>query len=57
MLNADGTFTFNGTGSDTVSLASNVSSDNKFRAYKTSTISGNPQGYPSTFALYKLVEA
>ena len=56
VLNDDGTFTFNGTGSDTVSLASNTGSDNKFRGYKTTTISGNPDAYPSTFTLYKLVE-
>lgn len=56
VLNDDGTFTFNGTGSDTVSLASNTGSDNKFRGYKTTTIKGNPDAYPSTFTLYKLVE-
>ena len=49
----NGEFTFSGVGSDTTKLASNVGSDNKFRAYKTSTIGGNPAGYPSTFTLYK----
>ncbi len=51
---ADGAFQFAGVGEDTVVLASNVGSQNKFRAYKTSTVSGNPAGYPSTFVLYKL---
>ena len=53
---ADGKFTFAGVGSDTVVLASNVGSDNKFRAYKTATVSGNVNGYPSHFTAYKLVE-
>ena len=53
---ADGTFTFSGTGSDTVILASNKTSDYRIRAYKTSTVSGSPAGYPSKFTLYKLVE-
>ncbi len=50
---AGGEFTFSGTGSDTVMLASNQSSDNQFRAYKTTTANG----YPHTFTLYKLVES
>ena len=52
----DGTFRFLGQGSDTVYLASNASSQygNKFRGYKTTTVSGNPSGYPSYFTLYKL---
>ena len=49
----DGKFTFSGQGEDTVILASNRSSQNKFRAYKTTTVSGNPNGYPSEFTLYK----
>lgn len=49
----DGKFTFSGQGEDTVVLASNRSSQNKFRAYKTTTVSGNPNGYPSEFTLYK----
>lgn len=49
----DGKFTFSGQGEDTVVLASNRSSQNKFRAYKTATVSGNPAGYPSEFTLYK----
>ncbi len=52
---ADGTFSFNGTGEDTVSLAANVGSDNKYRAYKTGTIESQGQEkYPSLFTLYKL---
>ena len=50
----NGTFRFFGQGSDTVVLASNKGSGNKFRGYKTSTVSGNPGGYPSNFTLYKL---
>lgn len=53
---ADGKFTFAGTGSDTVVLASNAGSENKFRAYKTGTVTGNPNGYLSAFTVYKLVE-
>ena len=49
----DGKFTFSGQGEDTVVLASNKSSQNKFRAYKTTTVSGNPDSYPSEFTLYK----
>lgn len=52
----NGKFVFSGTGRDTVSLASNKGSENKFRAYKTTTVSGNPSGYPSQFTLYKLAE-
>ena len=52
--NADGTVTFMGQGSDTVYLASNSGSEGKFRGYKTSTVNGNPAGYPYTFTLYKL---
>ena len=51
---ANGTFTFAGQGDDTVKLAGNVGAGNKFRAYKNNTISGNPNGYPSSFTLYKL---
>ena len=51
---ADGTFQFHGVGEDTVTLASNKSSENKFRAYKDSTIAGQPDGYPCDFTLYKL---
>ena len=51
---ANGTFQFAGTGDDTVTLASNKGSDNKFRGYKNTTVSGNPAGYPSDFTLYKL---
>ena len=58
---ADGTFTFAGTGSDTVVLASNGNTtgsnpgNHRFRGYKTTTVSGNPATYPSEFTLYKLV--
>ena len=52
----DGTFQFAGTGSDTTVLAANSGSSYQFRAYKSSTVSGNPNGYPSDFTLYKLVE-
>ena len=57
VVNADGTVIFAGVGSDTVYLAGNTSSGGKFRGYKSATASGNPQGYPHTFILYKLVEA
>lgn len=53
----NGVFKFAGTGSDTVTLASNKGSDNKFRAYKNTTVSGNPGGYPSEFTLFKLGES
>ncbi len=51
---ADGKFSFAGQGSDTVTLASNKSFQNKFRAYKNATVEGTPGGYPSEFTLYKL---
>ena len=50
----DGTFTFAGQGDDTVKLASNAASQNKFRAYKNETITKSPGGYPCHFTLYKL---
>lgn len=50
----DGTFTFAGQGDDTVKLASNANSENKFRAYKDVTITKTPGGYPCHFTLYKL---
>ncbi len=50
----NGKFTFSGQDSDTVVLASNQSSESKFRAYKTTTVNGNQNGYPSEFTLYKL---
>ena len=53
--NGNGTFTFSGQGEDTVVLASNKSAGNKFRAYKTTTVAGNPNGYPSEFTLYKVI--
>ena len=51
---ADGKFSFAGQGDDTVTLASNKGSQNKFRAYKNVTVEKNPGGYPSEFTLYKL---
>lgn len=53
----DGMFRFAGQGSDTTVLASNKGSENKFRAYKTSTVSDNPASYPADFTLYKVGEA
>ena len=53
----DGKFTFSGQGEDTVVLASNKGSQNKFRGYKTTTVQGNPAGYPSEFTLYRLEES
>ena len=52
----DGTFVFAGQDGDTVCLASNKASENKFRGYKTSTVEGNPAGYPCQFTLYKAGE-
>ena len=51
---ANGTFTFSGQGTDTVKLAGNTSFENKYRAYKNTTVSGNPNDYPCNFTLYKL---
>lgn len=51
---ANGKFSFYGTGTDTVKLASNKGSSSKFRAYRNSTVAGNPNGYPYEFTLYKL---
>ena len=56
------TFVFSGTGSDTVKLASNASEDatyggfHRFRAYKNTTIAGNPATYPCNFSLYPIEE-
>ena len=50
----DETFTFAGQGDDTVKLASNAASQNRFRAYKNETITKSPGGYPCHFTLYKL---
>lgn len=52
--NSDNTVSFKGTGSDTTILAGNKGSSYQFRAYKTSTVSGTPASYPSTFLIYKL---
>ena len=53
-VNKNGEFSFLGQGEDTVTLASNKNSQNKFRGYKNATISGNPNGYPYEFTLYKV---
>ena len=52
----NGMFVFAGQGDDTVYLASNRSSANKFRADKTTTVEGTPNGYPYRFTLYKAEE-
>ena len=49
----DGLFRFSGTGDDTTTLASNTTSENKFRAYKNTTVAGYPDTYPADFTLYK----
>ena len=53
-VNENGEFSFLGQGDDTVALASNKNSQNKFRGYRNATISGNPNGYPYEFTLYKV---
>ncbi len=53
-VNKNGEFSFLGQGEDTVTLASNKNSQNKFRGYKNATISGNPNGYPYEFTLFKV---
>jgi len=50
----NGKFVFSGTGDDTVVLASNKGSENKFRGYKQTTATSNPAGYLHQFTLYKL---
>lgn len=55
----NGKFTFSGRGNDTVVLASNTTKtngENRFRAYKTTTVSSNPEQYPSEFTLYQLTD-
>ena len=53
-VNDNGEFSFLGQGDDTVTLASNKGSENKFRGYKNATVSGNPNGYPYEFTLFKV---
>ena len=53
-INENGAFQFHGIEGNDVTLASNKSSQNKFRAYKNATITNNPNGFPSNFTLYKL---
>lgn len=54
---ADGTATFTGTGDDTTTLASNSTQQNKFRAYKNTTVTGQyADQYPCNFTMYKLGE-
>ena len=51
----DGVFHFAGQGEDTVMLASNHGSDNKFRGYKVSTLTGSyASEYSADFTLYKV---
>ena len=50
--NDAGKYTFTAV-DDGVILASNKGNAGKFRGYKTTTVAGNPSGYPSTFTLYK----
>lgn len=55
----NGKFTFSGQDSDTVVLASNTTQttgENRFRAYKTTTVNSNPDQYPSEFTLYQLTD-
>lgn len=55
----NGKFTFSGQDSDTVVLASNTTKntgENRFRAYKTTTVNRNPDQYPSEFTLYQLTD-
>ena len=57
---SNGTFNFKGINSDTTTFACNTDKTNglnKFRAYKNTTVSGNPSTYQANFTLYKLVEA
>ncbi len=51
---ADGCFQFKGQGSDTTTLAANVSGTNggKIRAYKNGTVSSSPNSYLTNFKLY-----
>ena len=56
----NGTFRFAGVDADTVVLASNAITtgqypgNHRFRGYKTTTVSGQPENYPCDFTLYKL---
>ena len=55
----NGKFTFSGQDGDTVVLASNTTKttgENRFRAYKTTTVNSNPDQYPSEFTLYQLTD-
>ncbi len=49
----DGLFRFISNG-NTVTLACNATNSNKLRAYKNTTVNGNPNGYPCDFALYPI---
>ena len=55
-INENGAFQFHGIEGNDVTLASNKSSQNKFRAYKDATIEKQPNSYPCNFTLYKYVE-
>jgi hypothetical protein len=54
----EGVAKFTGTGNYAITLASNTTAQglNRFRGYKTSTVTGSPNNYPCQFTLYKLVE-
>lgn len=49
----NGIFSFKGIGEDTVVLAGNKGSENKFRAYKNTTVAGGGANYAASFTLYK----
>ena len=55
-INENGTFRFHGMEGNEVTLASNKSSQNRFRAYKNATIEKQPNSYPCDFTLYQYVE-
>ena len=54
----DGKFIFAGADADTVYLASNIESENKFRGYKVSTLTGDyADGYPCEFTVYAVTSS
>ena len=58
IYNGDGTYSFAGQGDDTVMLAGNAGSDNKYRAYRNTTLTGSyAASYTSTFTLYKVSDS
>ena len=55
----NGKVIFKGAGGDTTTLACNTDEQqgkNRFRSYKNTTVSGNPNTYVSEFTLYKLTQ-